>query len=107
MCWIVWGALFDGNPLLLGYVHSGFMRCWGRDTFISLRGLMMTTGRWEEARSVLLSFASVVRHGLVPNLMDSGRNPRFNARDATWWFLQVCVFAGHGARNTPGKQGGG
>jgi hypothetical protein len=65
------------------------MRCWGRDTFISLRGLMMTTGRWAEARDVLLSFASVVRHGLVPNLMDGARNPRFNARDATWWFLQV------------------
>ena len=65
------------------------MRNWGRDTFISLRGLLLIPGRFEEAAAVILSYASVVRHGLVPNLMDGGRNPRYNARDATWWFLQV------------------
>ena len=38
---------------------------------------------------MILAYATVVRHGLVPNLMDGGRNPRYNARDATWWFMQA------------------
>ena len=50
---------------------------------------------------MILSYASVVRHGLVPNLMDGGRNPRYNARDATWWFMQAvqdyCQLAPGGA----------
>ena len=72
----------------LPHFATEYMRTWGRDTFISFRGLFLTTGRYEDAESHLLSFASVVKHGLMPNLLDSGRRPRYNARDAVWFYLQ-------------------
>lgn len=64
-------------------------RCWGRDVFISLRGLYLGTGRFEEAKEHILAFGSVLKHGMVPNLLSSGDAPRYNARDAIWFFLQA------------------
>lgn len=64
-------------------------RCWGRDVFIALRGLYLGTGRFEEAKEHILAFASVMKHGMIPNLLGSGKNPRYNARDSIWFFLQT------------------
>ncbi len=73
----------------LPHFATQYMRCWGRDTMISLRGLLLIPQRFREAREVLLMFASVMRHGLIPNLHDRGINTRFNARDATWFFMEA------------------
>jgi glycogen debranching enzyme len=63
-------------------------RCWGRDVFISMRGLYICTGRYEEAKEHIKAFGSVVKHGMIPNLLSSGVAPRYNSRDSPWFFLQ-------------------
>jgi glycogen debranching enzyme len=74
-----------------GHPHftTGWARVWGRDCFISLNGVLLANNLIDEAREVILEFASCARHGLMPNLLDSGRNPRYNNRDACWWFMKA------------------
>jgi predicted glycogen debranching enzyme len=63
---------------------------WGRDTMISLEGLTLVTGRHSDARSILRTFATHVRDGLIPNLFPEGsKEGLYNTADATLWFLQA------------------
>lgn len=84
----------------LPHFTAGWARCWGRDVFISLRGLFLTTGNFAAAKAHILAFSSTLKHGLIPNLLDSVRNPRYNSRDSPWWMLQniqdYTLFASEG-----------
>ncbi|MCX5662669.1 MAG: glycogen debranching enzyme N-terminal domain-containing protein [Planctomycetota bacterium] len=66
---------------------------WGRDTFIALPGLLLTTGRYDEARSVLRAFAAVVRDGLVPNVFDDkdASAGQYNTVDGSLWFVHAAM----------------
>ncbi|CAD8122387.1 unnamed protein product [Paramecium sonneborni] len=73
----------------LPHFTTGWARSWGRDTFISFKGIYLENGLLSEAREALLTFASCLRHGLIPNLLDSTNNPRYNCRDACWWYIKA------------------
>jgi glycogen debranching enzyme len=61
---------------------------WGRDTMISLPGVCLATGRLDEARSILRSYAREMNQGLIPNrFADRGGSPEYNTVDATLWFV--------------------
>ena len=61
---------------------------WGRDTLIALRGLCLATGRLDEAREILITWAGAVSEGMLPNRFpDQGGQPEFNAVDASLWFV--------------------
>ena len=59
----------------------------GRDAMIALPGLTLTTGRFDEARRVLGTFAKHCDRGLIPNIFPVGREkPAYNSVDASLWF---------------------
>jgi predicted glycogen debranching enzyme len=74
-----------GRTIVAGY---SWFTDWGRDTFISLRGLAIATGRLDVARDVLLAWSSVVSAGMLPNRFpDHGDAPEYNSVDASLWYV--------------------
>ncbi|MEM1184409.1 MAG: amylo-alpha-1,6-glucosidase [Planctomycetota bacterium] len=65
---------------------------WGRDTMIALPGLLLATGRHDEALKALQVFARNRRRGLIPNRFDDYSGPaHFNTVDAPLWFLHAAA----------------
>jgi len=78
----------DGKPsIIAGYPWFGE---WGRDAFVSLPGLLLCTGRHEEARGVLQRFAARIEDGLVPSFISWDGKASYNSADASLWFLRAC-----------------
>ena len=61
---------------------------WGRDTFISLPGLLLATGRFAQARQTFATFAKYIAEGMIPNRFDDSDGPaHYNSIDASLWFI--------------------
>lgn len=76
-----------GKSIIAGYP---FFEDWGRDTMISLPGITLVTGRFEECKSILRTFAKYIKKGLLPNLFPEGdENPMYNSVDAPLLFINT------------------
>lgn len=66
---------------------------WGRDTFIALPGLMLATGRHDEASDTLQAFAKAIKDGLVPNRFDDNDPTlaHYNTVDGSLWFIHSAL----------------
>lgn len=71
-------------------IKAGFpwFGTWGRDTFMALPGLTLTTGELPTALKVIDSMVSRMKHGLFPNTAIHGA-PAFNSSDAPLWFIRA------------------
>ncbi|MGD0767205.1 MAG: amylo-alpha-1,6-glucosidase [Tepidisphaeraceae bacterium] len=81
----------DGQPgytVLAGYP---WFADWGRDTMISLPGLLLCPGKFDQARQVLCVFAKYISQGMIPNRFDDYTNePAYNTVDASLWFIHAA-----------------
>ncbi len=76
-----------GQTVLAGFP---WFADWGRDTFLSLPGLCLVTGRYDVAWQVIEGFVALVADGLVPNRFpDVGETPEYNTIDASLWFIHA------------------
>jgi predicted glycogen debranching enzyme len=74
-----------GRTVLAGFP---WFTDWGRDTFIAMRGLLLTSGRLAAAEAILLEWANTLSEGMLPNRFpDYGSTPEYNAVDASLWFV--------------------
>jgi len=86
---IVEGIKGGQKSVIAGY-H--WFEAWGRDTFISLPGLMLVTGQFEDARKTFLTFKNHCKNGLIPNfLSDQAGQPVYSTVDATLWYVNAVL----------------
>lgn len=76
-----------GKTIIAGYP---FFEDWGRDTMIALGGTTLATGRFDDCKSILKTFAKYEKNGLLPNLFPEGDlTPMYNSVDAPLLFINA------------------
>jgi predicted glycogen debranching enzyme len=79
----------ERKAVIAGY-H--WFESWGRDTFISMPGLFLVTGRFREAKDILQNFIHYCQAGLIPNLVgDRTGVPLYNTVDGTLWYINAVL----------------
>nr|WKF59692.1 hypothetical protein HUO10_004203 [Paraburkholderia busanensis] len=91
----------QGRTILAGFP---WFTDWGRDTFISMRGLLIASGRLDEAEAILLEWSDTLSEGMLPNRFpDYGDAPEYNSVDASLWFVVAVhdyLASGHASNAT-------
>jgi predicted glycogen debranching enzyme len=75
----------EGRTIVAGYP---WFTDWGRDTFIAVRGLCFATGRFDDAKAILVEWAGAVSDGMLPNRFpDRAEPPEYNSVDASLFYV--------------------
>ncbi|MBD5459902.1 MAG: glycogen debranching protein [Lachnospiraceae bacterium] len=78
-----------GQTILAGFP---FFEDWGRDTMIAMVGCCLAVRQYKTAESILRTFMSYCRKGLMPNLFPEGKEaPGYNTVDAALLFI-IAVY---------------
>lgn len=77
-----------GKTIIAGYP---WFTDWGRDTFISLRGLCLAVNDLETAQDIILRWSNYVSQGMIPNRFTDYEQAEYNTVDASLWFI-VCAY---------------
>ncbi len=85
--WLEWAAdaFMQRDELFAGY--HWFCESWGRDSAISVTGLLTDRGRKESAQAVLHRLADKEKNGLIPNRFPEN----YHSSDASLWFIHALV----------------
>jgi predicted glycogen debranching enzyme len=78
----------EGKKSVIAGYH--WFEPWGRDTFISLPGLTLVTGRFGDAKDILRTFMRYLKGGMIPNFVaDKTGVPVYNTVDGTLWYVNA------------------
>ncbi len=96
--WVLFAAdsfIVDRRSTKTKSVIAGYhwFEDWGRDSLISLPGLTLVTGRFKDAKEILLTFKHYCYKGVIPNRFpDSPKEkPIYNTVDATLWYFNAVL----------------
>ncbi len=79
-----------GKKAVIAGYH--WFESWGRDTFVSLPGLLLVTGKYDQAKNILQIYAAYCKSGLIPNFIsDKLGIPVYNTVDATLWYINSVL----------------
>lgn len=81
-----WGAPALAPLITAGYPWTGF---WSRDALAALPGLLLATGRLDEAAALLRAAAAQLRGGLLPDRWPDTQPAQFYNADAALWFIHA------------------
>jgi predicted glycogen debranching enzyme len=96
LSWVLWAAdsfvVADsvGKKAVVAGYH--WFESWGRDTFVSLPGLLLVFGRFNAARDILEAYGKYCKDGLIPNyISDRSGEPSYNTVDGTLWYVNAVL----------------
>jgi len=75
------------TSLIAGYHWFG---SWGRDSLISLPGILRATDDTEAAKDVIRGLLKNSRNGILPNILNQGNGSAYNSIDASLLLFRVC-----------------